>query len=173
MAVSSFVCTFSLCSRYIYIHNIFNQTPITGHLAHFLSNCKQCHSKHPSTSSLPSLYAKFRRLNLQKWKFLNQAGEWVRQSAYHDHGMMTCVSCTLHCPKRHSLSFVGKMEKFSVSSPVDGTQSSFILTKIPPKFSAFPACQYTCTNKAMIASHTNAPVSFHLSHVCIVLVPGR
>ena len=33
---------------------MFNQTLITGHLAHVLSNCKQCHSKHLFTLSLPS-----------------------------------------------------------------------------------------------------------------------
>lgn len=70
-------------------------------------------------------------------------------------------------------SFIGKMEKFSVCPPVGGTSSSSLWTKIPPNFSAFLACHWACTNKAMITSRTNAPVSFHLSHVCIVLVPGR
>lgn len=80
------------------VQYIFNQTLITGHLAHVLSNCKQCHSKHLFMLSLPS--CKYLELEMEVSK---SVGEQVRQSAYHNHGTMMCVTCTLHCLKRGSI----------------------------------------------------------------------
>ena len=80
------------------VQYIFNQTLITGTWLMLLVIANSA----IVSISLCYLYHLVSIWN-QKWKFLNQVGEQVRQSAYHDHGTMMCVTCKLHCLKRGSI----------------------------------------------------------------------